>query len=31
MDEATGEWGDTIDVKIAAFGLNKDDRGPQPS
>jgi hypothetical protein len=28
LDEQTGEWGETIDVQIAAFGLNADaDRG----
>lgn len=25
LDEKTGEWGDTLEVKIGAFGLRKDE------
>ena len=29
MDGATGDWGETLEVKIARFGLNKEaPRGP---
>jgi hypothetical protein len=28
MDGSTGEWGEAIEVRIAAFGLDKDDRTP---
>lgn len=31
MDSATGEWADTLEVAIGAFGLNKDaPRPPSP-